>query len=71
MLGPNGAGKTTCFYSIMGLINPDFGKIKFNGIDITNIMEMNSGILTTTPTSPGKEYSRKTQHVMSLQRTEH
>ncbi len=36
LLGPNGAGKTTCFYSIMGLINPDFGKVKFNGIDITN-----------------------------------
>ena len=36
LLGPNGAGKTTCFYSIMGLINPDYGKIKFNGIDITN-----------------------------------
>ena len=36
LLGPNGAGKTTCFYSIMGLINPDYGKIKFNGVDITN-----------------------------------
>ena len=42
LLGPNGAGKTTCFYSIMGLINPDFGKIKFNGIDITNIKLYNS-----------------------------
>ena len=36
LLGPNGAGKTTCFYSIMGLINPDYGKIKFNGVNITN-----------------------------------
>ncbi len=36
LLGPNGAGKTTCFYSIMGLVSPDFGKIKYNGIDITN-----------------------------------
>ena len=36
LLGANGAGKTTCFYSIMGLINPDYGKIKFNGVDITN-----------------------------------
>ena len=36
LLGPNGAGKTTCFYSIMGLIAPDFGKIRFNGTDITN-----------------------------------
>ena len=36
LLGPNGAGKTTCFYSIMGLINPDYGKINLNGLDITN-----------------------------------
>ena len=27
LLGPNGAGKTTCFYSIMGLVDPDYGKI--------------------------------------------
>ena len=27
LLGPNGAGKTTCFYSIMGLVKPDSGRI--------------------------------------------
>ncbi|HSM53216.1 MAG TPA: ATP-binding cassette domain-containing protein, partial [Erythrobacter sp.] len=27
LLGPNGAGKTTCFYSIMGLVRPDSGRI--------------------------------------------
>ena len=27
LLGPNGAGKTTCFYSIMGLVRPDTGRI--------------------------------------------
>jgi len=27
LLGPNGAGKTTTFYIIVGLINPDKGKI--------------------------------------------
>ena len=32
LLGPNGAGKTTCFYSIMGLVDPDYGKIKLNGL---------------------------------------
>ncbi|MEC8100023.1 MAG: LPS export ABC transporter ATP-binding protein [Pseudomonadota bacterium] len=36
LLGPNGAGKTTCFYSIMGLISPDFGKVKLYGKDITD-----------------------------------
>jgi len=35
LLGPNGAGKTTCFYSIMGLVNPDAGRIMLDGDDIT------------------------------------
>ena len=35
LLGPNGAGKTTCFYSIMGLVMPDQGRILLDGTDIT------------------------------------
>ena len=35
LLGPNGAGKTTCFYSIMGLIQPDYGTVTLDGQDIT------------------------------------
>ena len=35
LLGPNGAGKTTCFYSIMGLVKPDSGRIMLEGEDIT------------------------------------
>jgi lipopolysaccharide export system ATP-binding protein len=37
LLGPNGAGKTTCFYSIMGLVKPDSGRIMLNGEDITKL----------------------------------
>lgn len=37
LLGPNGAGKTTCFYSIMGLVLPDQGRIQLNGLDITRL----------------------------------
>lgn len=37
LLGPNGAGKTTCFYSIMGLVRPDAGRILLNGEDITRL----------------------------------
>jgi lipopolysaccharide export system ATP-binding protein len=37
LLGPNGAGKTTCFYIVTGLIDPDSGKIKLDGQDITNL----------------------------------
>lgn len=35
LLGPNGAGKTTTFYMIIGLIQPDSGRINFNGEDIS------------------------------------
>tara|TARA_B100000787_G_scaffold168858_1_gene158519 strand:- start:861 stop:1637 length:777 start_codon:yes stop_codon:yes gene_type:complete len=34
MLGPNGVGKSTIFNLITGLIKPDYGKIKFDGIDV-------------------------------------
>ncbi len=37
LLGPNGAGKTTCFYSIMGLVKPDAGRIMLDGEDITGL----------------------------------
>ncbi len=36
LLGPNGAGKTTSFYMVMGLINPDGGKIYLDDVDITS-----------------------------------
>jgi len=35
LLGPNGAGKTTSFYMIVGLIQPDAGRIFTDGVDIT------------------------------------
>ena len=37
LLGPNGAGKTTCFYSVMGLVKPDSGRILLDGADITTL----------------------------------
>lgn len=35
LLGPNGAGKTTSFYMIVGLIQPNSGKIFLDDIEIT------------------------------------
>jgi lipopolysaccharide export system ATP-binding protein len=37
LLGPNGAGKTTCFYSVMGLVKPDAGRIILDGQNITSL----------------------------------
>lgn len=35
LLGPNGAGKTTSFYMIVGLVKPNSGIIRLDGLDIT------------------------------------
>ncbi len=45
LLGPNGAGKTTCFYSIMGLVKPDGGRIELDGQDITTLPMYRRAIL--------------------------
>ena len=45
LLGPNGAGKTTCFYSVMGLVKPDSGRIFLDGQDITELPMYRRAIL--------------------------
>src|SRR6266704_751768 len=37
LLGPNGAGKTTTFYSIVGLVPPDTGRVLIDDEDITDV----------------------------------
>lgn len=36
LLGPNGAGKTTSFYMIVGMIQPNAGRVYLDDVDITN-----------------------------------
>jgi lipopolysaccharide export system ATP-binding protein len=45
LLGPNGAGKTTSFYSVMGLVRPDAGRIYLDGRDITHLPMYRRAIL--------------------------
>ena len=45
LLGPNGAGKTTCFYSVMGLVKPDSGRIFLDEQDITELPMYRRAIL--------------------------
>jgi lipopolysaccharide export system ATP-binding protein len=45
LLGPNGAGKTTSFYSVMGLVKPDSGRIYLDGEDITPLPMYRRAIL--------------------------
>ena len=45
LLGPNGAGKTTTFYSAMGLVKPDSGRIMLDGEDITSLPMYRRAIL--------------------------
>jgi len=45
LLGPNGAGKTTCFYSVMGLVKPDSGRIFLDGQDVTDLPMYRRAIL--------------------------
>jgi len=37
LLGPNGAGKTTSFYQVVGLVQPNSGKIFLDDTDITKL----------------------------------
>ena len=37
LLGPNGAGKTTTFYCVVGLVQPDTGRILLGGHDVSRL----------------------------------
>jgi lipopolysaccharide export system ATP-binding protein len=37
LLGPDGAGKSVCFYTIIGLLRADAGRVMLDGVDVTQL----------------------------------
>jgi lipopolysaccharide export system ATP-binding protein len=37
LLGPNGAGKTTTFSMVVGLVAPEGGRVRLDGVDVTSL----------------------------------
>lgn len=37
LLGPNGAGKTTSFHMVVGLVQPDRGRVRLDALDVTEL----------------------------------
>src|SRR6202008_4819371 len=72
LLGPNGAGKTTCFYSVMGLVKPDSGRIMLDGDDITGLPMYRRAILglgylpQETSIFPGRSVQKNILPVLEL-----
>lgn len=44
LLGPSGCGKTTTMRAIAGLMAPQSGSIKFDGVDVTNVSANKRGV---------------------------
>lgn len=64
-LGPNGAGKTTTLKMITGILSPDTGSIRVNGMDITRRPVDVKKVIGYVPDNPdqflklkGREYLR-------------
>jgi ABC-2 type transport system ATP-binding protein len=51
-LGPNGAGKTTTIKLIVGLLRPDSGSIKVNGLDVQENALRTKAMTTYVPDYP-------------------
>jgi ABC-2 type transport system ATP-binding protein len=51
-LGPNGAGKTTTLKMVVGLLRPDAGSIRVNGIDVRTDPLRTKALMTYVPDYP-------------------
>jgi Cu-processing system ATP-binding protein len=54
IIGPNGAGKTTLNKSLLGLVRPDAGQIRFDGVDTAGRIDHRArmGYMPQTPRFP-------------------
>ena len=71
VIGPNGAGKTTLIHQLSGMLRPDSGSIKFEGVDITALSassRCHSGIVRSFQiTSNLKEFTALDNVAMAVQ----
>src|SRR5437899_9028925 len=70
LLGPNGAGKTTTFYTIVGLIPPDAGRILINEEEITDMhmyrRARQFGISYLRQKAPGVRRMTVEEHILAV-----
>jgi lipopolysaccharide export system ATP-binding protein len=45
LLGPDGAGKSVCFYTIVGLLAPNAGRVILGGLDVTHLPTYRRAVL--------------------------
>ncbi|MDY6819137.1 MAG: ABC transporter ATP-binding protein [Halobacteriales archaeon] len=53
VMGPNGSGKTTLLKLVAGLLEPDTGTIRIDGIDPANAADRGAGLIGFAPEDPG------------------
>jgi molybdate/tungstate transport system ATP-binding protein len=51
LAGRNGSGKTSLLGSIAGLLQPDEGRVRINGVDVTRFPVEKRGVIMVTPNS--------------------
>ena len=70
LIGPNGSGKTTLIRAISGILNPESGKVLYNGQDLTKIsIQERSKLIAVVPQIRNLPPAFSVYEVVALGRT--